>query len=275
MPTSQAGVGSIWQLGSVNQKVLKGSRLLPGLILQKRYIYRRGPSVTVAVAVVSHHHAAVLFLLLLFKRRFNFGSLQTSVPGERDRDDATCLWVVNKNRPEQKDVYWFISPLQIYQPSLMSNGWLDSVGKLDSIFFLLPFGNNNVHVLSLMREPTCSQAQLQDTHLLMHSRHVPHVAHDGPAGHHPQQVTDHAILGAVPESISKLWVVLKIKKTKKCWGKTEQEKVNQVWWNYRTFMATGYMVPPISKLPFLNIMTDVLLMQVPEKRPEARWGVSS
>lgn len=107
---------------------------------------------------------------------------------------------------------WFISPLQIYQPSLMSNGWLDSVGKLDSIFFLLPFGNNNKHVLSLMSKPTRSQAQLHDTHLLMHSGHVPHVTHDGPAGHHPQQVADHAILGAVPESISKLWVVLKIKK---------------------------------------------------------------
>lgn len=123
-------------------------------------------------------------------------------------------------------------------------------------------------------KPTCSQAQLHDTHLLMHSGHVPHVAHDGPAGHHPQQVADHAVLGAVPESISKLWVILKIKKTTtlKCWGKTEWKKVSQVWWNYRTFMATGYMVAPISKLPFLNIMTDVLLMQVPEKRPEARWG---
>lgn len=30
-----------------------------------------------------------------------------------------------------------------------------------------------------------------------------------------------------------------------------------------TFIVTGYIVPPISKLPFLNIMTDVLLMQVP------------
>lgn len=28
-------------------------------------------------------------------------------------------------------------------------------------------------------------------------------------------------------------------------------------------MATGYIVAPISKLPFLNIMTDVLLTQVP------------
>lgn len=30
-----------------------------------------------------------------------------------------------------------------------------------------------------------------------------------------------------------------------------------------TLMATGYTVAPISKLPFLNIITDVLLMQVP------------
>jgi len=28
-------------------------------------------------------------------------------------------------------------------------------------------------------------------------------------------------------------------------------------------IATGYIVPPISKLPFLNIITDVLFMQVP------------
>lgn len=121
---------------------------------------------------------------------------------------------------------WFISPLQIYQPSLMSNGWLDSVGKLDSIFFLLPFGNNKRQVLSLMSKPTCSQAQLHDTHLLMHSGHVPHVAHDGPAGHHPQQVTDHAILGAVPESISKLWVILKIKI--KHWN--VEDKLNKKRW---------------------------------------------
>lgn len=30
-----------------------------------------------------------------------------------------------------------------------------------------------------------------------------------------------------------------------------------------TLIDTGYIVPPISKLPFLNIMTEVLLMQVP------------
>lgn len=33
-------------------------------------------------------------------------------------------------------------------------------------------------------------------------------------------------------------------------------------------MATGYIVAPISKLPFLNIMTDVLLTQVPVETRE-------
>lgn len=33
--------------------------------------------------------------------------------------------------------------------------------------------------------------------------------------------------------------------------------------SYSTLIATGWMVPPTSKLPFLNIITDVLLMQVP------------
>lgn len=107
----------------------------------------------------------------------------------------------------------------------------------------------------------------------MHGRHVPHIADDGPAGHHPQQVTDHAVLGAVPESISKLWVVLKKSLTKNKTLSSAKGKGPDVGSpSVSTFMATGYMVPPISKLPFLNIMTDVLLMQVPEKRPEHQGG---
>lgn len=46
----------------------------------------------------------------------------------------------------------------------------------------------------------------------------------------------------------------RLKKKKK--KSTQKQKCN-------TLMATGYIVPPISKLPFLNIMTDVLLTQVP------------
>lgn len=41
-----------------------------------------------------------------------------------------------------------------------------------------------------------------------HGREVPHVDHDGPAGHHPQQITDHVVFTAVPESIAKARVVL-------------------------------------------------------------------
>ena len=33
---------------------------------------------------------------------------------------------------------------------------------------------------------------------------------------------------------------------------------------FLTFMATGYIKPPTSKLPFLNIIIDVLFIQVPE-----------
>lgn len=51
------------------------------------------------------------------------------------------------------------------------------------------------------------------SHLLCHGRHVPDVTHDGPAGHHPQQITHHVILAAVPERISKLRVVLQITPT--------------------------------------------------------------
>lgn len=45
-------------------------------------------------------------------------------------------------------------------------------------------------------------------------------------------------------------------------------------------MATGYIVAPISKLPFLNIMTDVLLTHVPaeirrrDDKRSADWSES-
>lgn len=45
-------------------------------------------------------------------------------------------------------------------------------------------------------------------YLSAHGREVPHIDHDGPAGHHPQQVTDHVVFGAVPESVAKPRVVL-------------------------------------------------------------------
>lgn len=48
----------------------------------------------------------------------------------------------------------------------------------------------------------------------------------------------------------------------------KKKNLNEKWGLYDrqdriTLMATGYIVAPISKLPFLNIMTDVLLTQVP------------
>ena len=41
-----------------------------------------------------------------------------------------------------------------------------------------------------------------------HGGQVPHVDHDGPAGHHSQQVVHHVVLGTVPEGISKTRVIL-------------------------------------------------------------------
>lgn len=57
--------------------------------------------------------------------------------------------------------------------------------------------------------PVLACFSTSDSHLLMHGWQVPDIADEGPAGHHPQQVTDHAVLGAVPESISELWVILR------------------------------------------------------------------
>lgn len=114
-----------------------------------------------------------------------------------------------------------------------------------------------------------------DTHLLVHGRQVPDVTDEGPAGHHPQQVTDHAVLGAVPESISKLYVILrKVQKHREVqckWGTVLNERRSSIdRQDWSTLMATGYIVAPISKLPFLNIMTDVLLTHVPVETRQIR-----
>lgn len=61
----------------------------------------------------------------------------------------------------------------------------------------------------LLYSSVCSHASARHTHLLVHGWQVPDITDEGPAGHHPQQVVDHAVLGAVPESISKLWVILR------------------------------------------------------------------
>lgn len=45
-------------------------------------------------------------------------------------------------------------------------------------------------------------------YLYGHGREVPHIDDDGPARHHPQQVTNHVVFAAVPESISEPRVVL-------------------------------------------------------------------
>lgn len=47
------------------------------------------------------------------------------------------------------------------------------------------------------------------THLYGHWGEVPHVDHDGPARHHPQQVADHVVFAAVPEGVAEPGVVLK------------------------------------------------------------------
>lgn len=125
----------------------------------------------------------------------------------------------------------------------------------------------------LMHEHAHVLQHMSYTHLLVHGWQVPHITDKGPAGHHPQQVIDHTVLGTVPESISKLWVILKSKKINKSIIYKRAVKNSNAWvtcWEKRnrdvcTLMATGYMVDPISKLPFLNIMTDVLLTQVPVK----------
>ena len=42
----------------------------------------------------------------------------------------------------------------------------------------------------------------------MHGGQVPDIADDGPGRHHQEDVVEHAVLGAVPESLSKLDIVL-------------------------------------------------------------------
>ena len=71
-------------------------------------------------------------------------------------------------------------PDQVHQSTLQSNLSLHSVGKLNGVFALSP----------------------------VHGRQVPHITHYGPAGHHHVDVGQHAVLAAVPEGLSKLWIIL-------------------------------------------------------------------
>lgn len=48
-----------------------------------------------------------------------------------------------------------------------------------------------------------------EVYLYGHWREVPHINDDGPAGHHPEQITDHVVFTAVPESITEPRVVLR------------------------------------------------------------------
>lgn len=48
-----------------------------------------------------------------------------------------------------------------------------------------------------------------EVYLYGHWREVPHIDDDGPAGHHPEQITNHVVFTAVPESIAEPWVVLR------------------------------------------------------------------
>lgn len=48
-----------------------------------------------------------------------------------------------------------------------------------------------------------------EVYLYGHWREVPHIDNDSPAGHHPEQITDHVVFTAVPESIAEPRVVLR------------------------------------------------------------------
>lgn len=98
-------------------------------------------------------------------------------------------------------------------------------------------------------------------YLYGHGWEVPHVDDYGPAGHGAQQVADHVVLAAVPEGVAEARVVLRDTGEGRSVSGPKGQGGSS--WSAGTLMATGWMVPAISKLPFLNIMTEVLLMQVP------------
>ena len=41
-----------------------------------------------------------------------------------------------------------------------------------------------------------------------------------------------------------------------------------------TLIATGYITPPTSKLPFLNIITEVLFIHVPKSNEQSKVNMS-
>lgn len=50
-----------------------------------------------------------------------------------------------------------------------------------------------------------------EAYLYGHGWEVPHIDDDGPTGHGAQQIADHVVLAAVPESITQARIVLRHK----------------------------------------------------------------
>lgn len=73
-------------------------------------------------------------------------------------------------------------------------------------------------------------------YLYGHGGEVPHVDHDGPAGHHPEQVAHHVVFAAVPESVAEARVVLRhtesrssVTNTRACSNKLLQNLSIRLW----------------------------------------------
>ena len=87
--------------------------------------------------------------------------------------------------------------------------------------------------------------------------HSPDVADDGPRGHHEEEVGEHPVLRRVPEGVAELGVVLDrhgVDRPSNLKVKSVSDEVIT-----QPMLDSGLT----SKQPFLNCMTDVLLMQVP------------
>lgn len=150
-------------------------------------------------AVLSHDDAAIHLLLLLFVRILHFLSFEASVP-----EKSRCLRRTILNTDLESVSRWTHHGRSSSPPwwamadfTLLAN-WAASSPSCSQ-------STRHINTTGMRADVRLVRAE---AYPYGHGGEVPHVDHDGPAGHHPQYVADHVVFAAVPESISEARVIL-------------------------------------------------------------------
>lgn len=93
-----------------------------------------------------------------------------------------------------------------------------------------------------------------------HRREIPNIANYRPRCHHHVEILHHWVTWTIPECITKTWIVLDCYRINYTCVEIKTKNLSKIKIKTRKFQIYS---PPTSKLPFLNCITDVLLMHVP------------